>query len=78
MPAILARAVAGRSVEASRLAVRRLRGCGFIPIVEVLSEPPNVTRRIAGAVLFHISKRQEVRLAEEILRPQNMERYVRL
>jgi CRISPR-associated protein Csx17 len=76
VPAIIARAVAGQSSEASRLAVRRLRGCGFIPLVEAISEPANVTRRIAGAVLFPISKRQEVSLAEEILRPLNLERHV--
>jgi CRISPR-associated protein Csx17 len=72
MPAILARAVAGRSGEASRLAVRRLRGCGFIPLVEVISEPADVSRRIAGAVLFPVSKQQEVCLAAGMLRPQNV------
>lgn len=76
VPAIIARAVAGQSSEASRLAVRRLRGCGFTPLVEAISEPANVTRRIAGAVLFPISKRQEVSLAEGILRPLNLERHV--
>lgn len=76
VPAIIARAVAGQSSEASRLAVRRLRGCGFIPLVEAISEPANVTRRIAGAVLFPISKRQEASLAEGILSPQNLERHV--
>lgn len=76
MPTILARAASGQVSEASRLAVLRLRGCGFIPMVEVISEPANVTRRIAGAVLFPISKRQEARLAEGILRPQNLEPHV--
>jgi CRISPR-associated protein Csx17 len=76
MPAILARAAAGDASESSRQAIRRLRGCGFIPAVDVISEPPNVTRRIAGAVLFPISKRQEVSLAARVLRPQNLERHV--
>jgi CRISPR-associated protein Csx17 len=70
VPAIITRSVAGQSSEASRLAARRLRGCGFIPAVEVISEPPNVTRRIAGAVLFPISRPQETSLAEGILRLQ--------
>ncbi|TKB88081.1 MAG: type I-U CRISPR-associated protein Csx17, partial [Nitrospira sp.] len=76
VPAIIARSLAGQSSEASRLAVRRLRGCGFIPAVEVISEPINVTRRIAAAVLFPISKQQETSLAEGILRPQKLERDV--
>jgi len=76
MPAILARAAVGQASEASRLALRRLRGCGFIPLMEAISEPVNITRRIAGAVLFPISKRQEARLAEVILRPQNLEHHV--
>jgi CRISPR-associated protein Csx17 len=76
MPAILARAAAGDASEASRQAIRRLRGCGFIPAVAIISEPANVTRRIAGAVLFPISKRQEASLAEGVLRPRNLERHV--
>ena len=76
MPSILARAAVGQASETSRLAVRRLRGCGFTPLVEVISEPANVTRRIAGAVLFPVSKRQEGCLAERILRPQSQERHV--
>ena len=76
MPTILARAAAGDAPEASRQAIRRLRGCGFIPAVAVITEPANVTRRIAGAVLFPISRRQEASLAEGILRPQNVERHV--
>lgn len=68
-PAILARAAAGQAGEASRLAAQRLRGCGLIPRVEVVTEAPTVTRRIAGAVLFPISKRDELRLAAEILKP---------
>ncbi|HRB14443.1 MAG TPA: type I-U CRISPR-associated protein Csx17 [Nitrospira sp.] len=70
MPAILVRAAAGDASQASRQAIRRLRGCGFIPAVEAISEPANVTRRIAGAVLFPISKPQEASLAEVILRTQ--------
>ncbi|KXK01021.1 MAG: hypothetical protein UZ03_NOB001002373 [Nitrospira sp. OLB3] len=75
-PAIIARSIAGQSSEASRLAVRRLRGCGFMPAVEVTCEPANVTRRIAGAVLFPISKQQEASLAGRILGPLKLERHV--
>jgi CRISPR-associated protein Csx17 len=70
IPAIIARAAAGNAPEASRLAVQRLRGSGLIPAVEVISEPGNVSRRIAGAILFPISKQQEVYLAERVLKPQ--------
>lgn len=76
MPTILARAAVGDAPEASRQAIRRLRGCGFIPAVEVILEPANVTHRIAGAVLFPISKLKETSLAEGILKPQNVERHV--
>jgi CRISPR-associated protein Csx17 len=75
VPAILARAAAGDASEASRQAIRRLRGCGFMPAVEVISEPANVTRRIASAVLFPISKLQETSLAEGILRSQKLEHH---
>lgn len=73
--ASLARAAAGDASEASRQAIRRLRGCGFIPAVEAISEPANVTRRIAGAVLFPISKQQEASLAERILRSQKLQHH---
>ncbi|MEW6542255.1 MAG: type I-U CRISPR-associated protein Csx17 [Nitrospirota bacterium] len=69
IPAILGRAAMGQAGEASRLAIQLLRGCGFIPMVEVVVEPPTVTRRIAAAVLFPISKRDELRLAADILKP---------
>lgn len=76
VPAILARAAAGNASGASLQAIRRLRGCGFIPAVEVISDPTNVTRRIAGAVIFPISKRQEMILAEGILVPQKLEHHI--
>lgn len=69
MPAILARAASGQAGEASRLAFRRLRGCGLAPMVEVISEPADVSRRVAGAVLFPIAKRDESRLILGILKP---------
>lgn len=76
MSAILARAAAGDAAAASRQAIRRLRGCGFIPAVEVISEPANLTRRIGGAVLFPISKQQEASVGERVLRPQKLERHI--
>ncbi len=76
VPSILARAAVGQASEASRLAIRRLRGCGFAPLVQVISEPADVTRRIAAAVLFPISKLHERCLAERILRPERQEQHV--
>lgn len=68
-PAILARAAAGQAGESSRLAVRRFRGSGLISLVDVVTEAPTVTRRIAGAVLFPIAQRDVLRLAAQILKP---------
>lgn len=73
IPAILARAVAGDGVEASRQAVRRLRASGLVPMVEVAHEPIVVTRRTAAAVLFPISKRDQYRLAGSVLQPSARE-----
>jgi len=78
MPAILARAAAGDEAEASRLAIQRLRGCGFLPAVEVISEPASITSRIAAAVLFPLSKQQETNVAEGVLRPQKLEHHAKV
>ncbi|MEW6048070.1 MAG: type I-U CRISPR-associated protein Csx17 [Bacillota bacterium] len=65
---ILARAMAGDASGATRLAVRRLRGSGFLPLMEVVHEPPEVVRRAAAALLIPISERAAQRLADMVLR----------
>ena len=67
-PTVLHLAAAGRMADASRAAVRRLRGSGFSPAVEVLSESPAVSRRIAAALLFPISRRDVSLLTKRVLR----------
>jgi|SRR5579863_5141964 len=66
--AILARAAAGDAAEASRLAAGRLKGSGFVPLVDVIKEPQESTRRIAAALLFPISDADAHRLAGRILK----------
>jgi CRISPR-associated protein Csx17 len=68
-PSILARAAVGDGAEASRHAIRRLRGCGWIPMIDVVTESRDLSRRAAGAVLFPILRRDEFLLAASVLRP---------
>ncbi len=70
VPAAMVKALSGDGVQASRLAARRLRASGFVPRVEVLREPPAVTRRIAAAMLIPVSKRAVKRLGEMLLCPR--------
>lgn len=64
---ILARAMAGDAPQASRSAFRRLRGNGFIPLLDVVHEPPDVVRRAAAALLIPISEKEAHRLANVVL-----------
>lgn len=64
---IAARALAGDGAQASRLAVRRLRGSGFRPPVDVVHEPPELVRRAAAALLIPISEQAAERLAGTVL-----------
>jgi len=63
-------AAAGRAVEASRLAVRRLRGSGLRPAFEEVFVPPAAARRIAAALLFPLSPRDLSRLRDLVLKPE--------
>ena len=62
-----ATAAAGDAPQASRLAVRRLKGSGFIPLLDVVNEPPDVTRRAGAALLIPISEKDAERLADIVL-----------
>ncbi|WP_428265538.1 type I-G CRISPR-associated protein Cas8g1/Csx17 [Haliangium sp.] len=55
-PRIQRLAAAGRSVEASRAAVRRLRAAGLVPVVSTLHLDAPLMRRIAAALLFPLSR----------------------
>jgi CRISPR-associated protein Csx17 len=63
-PAIHRQAAAGRGLEASRLAVRRLRASGCAPLVRELPVQEDTARRTAAALLFPISPR-DLRLLEK-------------
>ncbi len=63
-PAIHRQAAAGRGLEASRLAVRRLRASGCAPLVRELPVQADTARRTAAALLFPISPR-DLRLLEK-------------
>jgi CRISPR-associated protein Csx17 len=68
VPAILAKARAGLSVEASKLAVRRLRASGFRPRLDSIEFGPAVTTRTAAALLFPLHPDDFSRLQASILR----------
>jgi CRISPR-associated protein Csx17 len=66
IPAIHNRARSGHGEEASELAVRRLRGSGYAPLVRELSVASDTARRTAAALLFPISPR-DLSLLEQIM-----------
>lgn len=68
VPAIVAKAAAGQSAEASRLAVRRLRASGFRPRLESIEFGTDVTTRTAAALLFPLHPDDFSRLQTSILR----------
>lgn len=68
-PAIIARARAGDTSGATRLASKRLIASGFIPRVKVIAEDGQVLRRCAAALLFPIHYRDINTLADMVLQP---------
>jgi len=72
-PEITRLACAGRMVEATTAAARRLRGSGLPPAVEAVTENSALSRRIAAALLFPISRDAVVRLQDQVLMPSAVE-----
>lgn len=70
IPMIHRQANAGHGLEASRLAVRRLRGSGLSPALGEVAVTGGAARRAAAALLFPLSRRDFARLAELALKPQ--------
>ena len=68
VPAIVAKARAGASREASTLAVRRLRASGFRPRIDSIEFGADVTTRTAAALLFPLHPDDFSRLETSILR----------
>jgi len=68
VPSILAKARAGQSIEASSLAVRRLRASGFRPRLDAIDFGTAVTTRTASALLFPLHPDDFSRLQRSILR----------
>ena len=64
---------AGNIAEATRLAARRLRGSSLTPITQVVNGPPDLSRRIAAALLFPISDADAVQLAHAVIRRESVE-----
>lgn len=64
VPSIHARAAAGQGQTASEIAARRLRGSGFLPLVDRIAVGGKPARRTAAALLFPIS-RCDFRLLEK-------------
>lgn len=67
-PVIHRRATGGHGLEASRLAVRRLRASGFAPAVDAVPVDGEVVRRTAAALLFPLIPWQMGRLRLAVLR----------
>jgi CRISPR-associated protein Csx17 len=66
-------AAAGRGAEASREAIRRLRGSGYSPAVSPFEISGAIASRSAAALLFPISHQDRKLLARMITRPQESE-----
>jgi CRISPR-associated protein Csx17 len=62
-------AASGHGSEASRRAIRRLRGSGLVPAVSTFELRGNTVTRTAAALLFPISTRDRKRLKDWITRP---------
>jgi len=75
-PAIARRAYSGDLAAATRLAARRLRGSGLAPITAVVNGAPDLSRRIAAALLFPISDADAVQLAHAVIRMKSAEALV--
>ncbi len=75
-PAIARRAYSGDLAAATRLAARRLRGSGLTPITGVVNGAPDLSRRIAAALLFPISDADAVQLARAVIRTESAEALV--
>ncbi|MCZ7635025.1 MAG: type I-U CRISPR-associated protein Csx17 [Verrucomicrobia bacterium] len=73
-PMIHRQASAGHGLEASRLAIRRLRGSGLSPALGAVTVTGEVARRAAAALLFPLSCRDFARLADLVLKPQTENR----
>lgn len=68
VPAIVAKARAGESAEASTLAVRRLRASGFRPRLDSIEFGADLTKRTAAALLFPLHPDDFSRLQTSTLR----------
>jgi len=70
VPTIHRLAAVGNGLEASRVAVRRLRGCGLNPALHEVHISGETARRIAAALLFPLSHRDFTRLGKLVLKQQ--------
>jgi CRISPR-associated protein Csx17 len=70
IPMIHRHAAAGNGAEASRLAVRRLRGSGLHPALNEVAVTGEAARRAAAALVFPLSRRDFARLGDLVLKPQ--------
>lgn len=70
VPMIHRLAAAGRARDASRLALRRLRGSGLHPALSQIAVGDTAARRAAAALLFPLSPRDFSRLRELVLEPE--------
>lgn len=66
-PVIHRRAADGQGLEASKMAARRLRASGLRPAISKIAFER--TERVAAAMLFPLSERDEANLLESIQRP---------
>ena len=69
-PQIHRRAMNGDSVQATKLASRRLRGSGLVPAIQVNVSSNETMQRIAAALIFPINDYQRNNLVGIVCRPQ--------
>jgi len=73
VPQLLARAAAGDSATATRLAGQRLHASGLRPAVRQAYEPPERTHRIAAALAFPLSEGSIQNVLQRVQRPPEEE-----
>lgn len=66
-------ASSGRGADASKAALRRLRGSGFVPAIAPFALSGRVAARTSAALLFPISRRDRAWLNQVICRPEQAE-----
>lgn len=71
---IVNRLASGDSIAATRLAERRLRGAGLVPRCGPLAAAPELARRSAAALAFHLAPSTVAAMRRQVIRTTSLEK----